>query len=57
MNPYLRITVKCCVCGKEETDLYKVLIREGWRINGTRTKCRDCARVIKTNEATETETM
>lgn len=57
MNPYLRITVKCCVCGKEETDLYKVLVREGWRINGARTKCRDCARVIKTNETTETETM
>jgi hypothetical protein len=29
MNPFAKIKVKCCVCGKEEENLYKVLVKEG----------------------------
>lgn len=47
MNPFARITVTCCVCNKKEENLYKVLIREGWHINGSQTKCKECKKEEK----------
>ena len=44
MNPFAKITVKCYVCGKTETNYYKVIVKEGWRLNGDRTKCKECAK-------------
>ena len=47
MNPFARIKVKCCICGKEEENLYKTLVKEGWKINGAQTKCKECAKENK----------
>ena len=43
MNPFARITVTCGMCGKTEENLYKTLVKEGWKINGTQTKCKECS--------------
>lgn len=46
MNPFARITVTCCICGKIEENIYKVLVKEGWKINGINTKCKECSKAM-----------
>ena len=47
MNPYARITVTCSVCKKTEENRYITLVKEGWIINGIKTKCKECAKKEK----------
>lgn len=47
MNPYTRIKAVCFICNKTEENIRKVLIKEGWKLNGTQTRCKECAKETK----------